>query len=271
MVTPILRPQRSRRGIVYLVGAGPGDPGLITVRGLELLRSADLVLHDRLIPWELLGEARPDAEVINVGKTPGRVACSQAIINALMIERARTGHTVVRLKGGDPFVFGRGGEEVAACREAGIECVVVPGVSSAVAVPAVTGIPVTHRTVARSFAVITGQTEEGSELPPHDYEALARIDTLVLLMARANLRGICEAFMAGGRGPDTPAASIASGTTPWQRVATGTLATIADAADRAKLEPPVTTIIGETVAFGEGQSEPMNSLVSSASVRYDSD
>ena len=171
---------------MHLVGGGPGDPGLITSRGLELLRSADVVVHDRLIGPELLGEARADAELIDVGKGPGHAPYSQEEINALLVARARLGRTVVRLKGGDPFVFGRGSEEAAACREAGVPVYVVPGVSSAIAAPAAAGIPVTARGLARSFAVVTahGAGPDGAEV---DVRALAGVDTLVVLMGRAGL------------------------------------------------------------------------------------
>lgn len=246
-------PNNSGPGIVYLVGAGPGDPDLITVKGLKVLRSADVILHDRLCPSPLLAERRPDAEIIDVGKAPGQPSWTQTRINERIVQEARSGRAVVRLKGGDPFVFGRGGEEVIACDAAGVSCVVIPGVSSAVGVPASAGIPVTHRGVGRSVAVITGRTDGESDLPPHDYDALARVDTLVLLMGWANLRPICQALIGGGRDAQTPAACVASGTTPRQRVVTGTLATIADAAERAELEPPVTTIIGELARFAEAR------------------
>jgi uroporphyrinogen III methyltransferase/synthase len=236
-------------GVVYLVGAGPGDPDLITVRGAELLAQADVVLHDRLIPHQLLLRCRPSAVIINVGKSPGHVAKSQAEINELLVEHARQGRRVVRLKGGDPFVFGRGMEEWLACAEAGVACEIVPGVSSALAAPAGVGVPVTHRDLARSFAVVTGHTRENGDLPPHDYAALARVDTLCLMMARANLRPMAAALIQHGRSGDTPAAAIASGTTAQQRVVAATLASIADEVDAADLHAPVVTVIGETAVF----------------------
>jgi uroporphyrinogen III methyltransferase/synthase len=241
-------------GTVFLVGAGPGDPGLITVKGLQALRRADVVLYDRLIARELLDECKPGAGIISVGKHPQRTALSQARINALLVAHARAGRTVVRLKGGDPFVFGRGAEEAAACRDADIDCVVIPGVTSAVAVPAAAGVPVTHRRVSRSFVVVTGHTEDGAEAPPHDYSALARIDTVVLLMGRASLRATTRALIAAGRDPATPAACVASGATIRQRVVTGTLGTIADEAERAALAAPVVTVIGPTAAFAAEQA-----------------
>lgn len=244
----------SSPGIVYLVGAGPGDPGLITVKGRELLRAADVILYDRLVSSVLLSEAKIGAELVDVGKAPGGRATSQGEINQLLIEKARLSAIVVRLKGGDPFVFGRGGEELAACRAAGISCIVVPGVSSAIAAPASAGIPVTHRGEARSLVVITGRTEDAAALPPHDYEALAKIDTIILMMGRANLADIARRLQEAGRDPLTPAACISEGTTPRQQIVTGTLATIAEEADRAELPSPMVTIVGETVTFATEQA-----------------
>jgi uroporphyrinogen III methyltransferase/synthase len=241
------------QGTVYLVGAGPGDPGLVTVRGYDMLRRADVVLHDTLSPPELLAACRPEAQLIDVGKVPGQRFNGQETIHALMIREARRGRTVVRLKGGDPFVFGRGLEELRACRRAGISCVVIPGISSALAIPAVVGVSVTHRGVSRSFAVITGRTKDRRELPDHDYTALAAMDTVVLLMGRSNLKAITDALIAHGKHPETPAVAVAAGTTPQQQVVNATLATIAAEADRAALKHPVTTVIGETAAFARQQ------------------
>ena len=235
-------------GSVHLVGAGPGDPDLITVRGLRLLEQADVVVHDRLVPRELLRGARAGALVIDVGKAPGGRGCSQAWINHLLVTHAREGRRVVRLKGGDPFVFGRGGEELAFCREAGVPCEVVPGVTSALAVPAAAGIPVTHRGVVRSVAVITGHVEPGNR-PLPDPAAVAAMDTVVILMGRSTLRSIADDLVAAGRSADTPAACIENGTTPSQRVVTATLGSIADAADRAGLEAPVVTVVGEVAKW----------------------
>jgi uroporphyrin-III C-methyltransferase len=243
---PLRRRSRSRRGPagrVHLVGAGPGDAGLITVRGLERLRRADVVLHDRLAGPELLAEVRPGAELVDVGKGPGLAPLRQERINHLLVERARRGLDVVRLKGGDPFVFGRGSEEVAACRAAGIACEVVPGISSAIAAPAAAGIPVTARGVARSFAVVTARTADGETDPA----PLAGIDTIVVLMGRAGLARFAQRLIAVGRDPDTPAACVQSATTPAQRVTIATLGTIAAAAERDGLESPVVTVIGEVV------------------------
>jgi uroporphyrin-III C-methyltransferase len=245
---------RKEPGAVHLVGGGPGDPGLITSRGLDLLRSADVVVHDRLIGPELLREARTDAELIDVGKGPGHAPYGQAEINRLLVERARLGRTVVRLKGGDPFVFGRGSEEAAACREAGVPVYVVPGVSSAIAAPAAAGIPVTARGLARSFAVVTAQGAGpgGDEV---DVSGLAGVDTLVVLMGRASLGAFTARLVAAGRHPATPAACIQSATTPEQRVTRGTLGTIAAAADRDGLENPIVTVIGAVAALGDAELE----------------
>ena len=236
-------------GTVHLVGAGPGDPGLITARGLELLRQADVVVHDRLVGPELLHEARPGAELVDVGKGAGHAARTQEEINELLVERARRGKTVVRLKGGDPFVFGRGSEELAACQEAGVAVSVVPGVTSAVAGPAAAGIPVTARGVARSFAVITAHQAGAGEEP--DAAAVAAVDTIVILMGRAALGAFAARLIAAGRDPDTPAACIQSATTPAQRVVVATLATIADAAEREGLEAPVVTVVGEVARMAD--------------------
>jgi uroporphyrinogen III methyltransferase/synthase len=243
-------------GSVALVGAGPGDPGLITVRGLDLLRRADVVVYDRLVNPKLLDEARPEARSVYVGKACGRHALAQAEINALLIAEARTGRRVVRLKGGDSFVFGRGGEEALALAAAGIAFEVVPGVTSAVAVPAAAGIPLTHRGVASSFAVVTGHQAIGGGEPSVDRGRLAGVDTLVILMGLANLPAITRELIAGGRDPRTPAALIERGTTEAQRTVTATLATLADAAATSGLEPPVIAIVGHVVSLRDRITSP---------------
>ncbi len=241
-------PSPGEPGTVDLVGGGPGDPGLITARGLELLRHADVVVHDRLIGSELLAEARAGAVLIDVGKGPGHAAYSQEEINRLLIQHAEAGLAVVRLKGGDPFVFGRGSEEAAACEEAGVPVRVVPGVTSAISAPAAAGIPVTARGVARSFAVVTAQQAGGLG----DLSGLAGIDTLVVLMGRAHLPAIAAQLIAAGRDPATPAACIQSATTADQRVTRAALSNIAEAADRDGLEAPVVTVIGAVAALDVG-------------------
>jgi uroporphyrin-III C-methyltransferase len=237
------------RGIVYLVGAGPGDPELMTVRGLKCLRRADVVIYDRLLDPALLDEAPPWAERIFAGKAPGNHTLRQEEINVLLVDRARSGHVVVRLKGGDPFVFGRGGEEALACARAGVRWEVIPGVSSAISVPANAAIPVTHRGIARSFAVVTAQPSGECEEP--DWAALASIDTLVVLMGVAQLPRLSERLVYYGRSPATPAAIIESGTLPGERVVTGTLGELAVHAAREGIRSPATIVIGEVVRLRE--------------------
>jgi uroporphyrin-III C-methyltransferase / precorrin-2 dehydrogenase / sirohydrochlorin ferrochelatase len=237
-----------RTGVVYLVGAGPGDPGLITAKGLELLRAADVVVYDRLVSLALVAEAPPSAERVFVGKHAHGTGAVQEDINALLVDRARHGRTVVRLKGGDPFVFGRGAEECEALRAAEVPFQVIPGVTSATAVPAAAGIPVTHRRLASAFAVVTGHECDGrSDL---DWEALARMPTLVVLMGLRALPDLTNRLVAHGACSDTPAAVIASGTLPAQRVVVGTLGSIAALAAEAGLEPPATLVVGEVVQLG---------------------
>src|SRR2546428_4476094 len=241
--------------MVYLVGAGPGDPGLITVAGLQRLKEADAVVYDRLVNEALLKEVRPDAELIFVGKVAGE-SHDQEAINRLLIEKAREGKQVVRLKGGDPFVFGRGGEEAEALREAGIPFEVVPGVTSAVAVPAYAGIPVTHRGLASTFAVITGHEDPEKPESSIDWAKLATaVDTLVFLMGTRTLPEIAEKLIANGRPQETPVAVIRWGTTPDQRTVTGTLANIAQRGEEAGIRPPAMTVVGEVVRLREKRSE----------------
>ena len=249
-------------GVVYLVGAGPGDPGLITAKGLEILRSADVVVYDRLVAPSLIAEAPPTAERVFVGKRPhgGGADRAQDEINALLVDRARRGLTVVRLKGGDPFVFGRGAEECAVLHAAGVPFHVVPGVTSAIAVPAAAGIPVTHRGLASAFAVVTGHECDG--VSSLDWEALARVPTLVVLMGLSALPEITARLLAHGAPGDTPTAVIASGTLPAQRTVIGTLDSIATIVTAAGLEPPATIVIGEVVHVG--LTQPALGLVSHA-------
>lgn len=241
----------TQAGKVYLVGAGPGDPGLITVKGLRVLQQADVVIHDRLSPPELLAEARPTAEIIDAGKQPTRHRLSQDAINALIVQRALAGLMVVRLKGGDPFIFGRGAEEALICYEAGIPFEVIPGVSSAFAVPAYAGIPLTHRLLARSFVVFTGHEDPDSAESAVDYQALASMDTLVALMGVKQLEQISTHLIAAGKDPQTPAVGIEWGTTHRQRVVTGTLATLPRLAAEADIQPPTTVVIGSVVSLRE--------------------
>lgn len=234
-------------GIVYLVGAGPGDPKLITVRGAEVLALADVVVYDRLAAPELLDLAPAAAELVYVGKEPGRAAVRQEDTEALLIERALAGDVVVRLKGGDPFVFGRGGEEALACARAGVPFEVVPGVSAAVAAPAAAGIPVTHRGLARSFAVVTASTAHGDGV---DLASVATAtDTLVLLMAAGKLEETCRTLIDAGRPADQPAAIVQWATTRDQREVVGTLADLPALALAASIGPPATLVVGDVASF----------------------
>ena len=228
------------RGRVLLVGAGPGDPDLITLRGAEALRRADVVVYDSLVARELLDLAPAHAERIDAGKRSHDTPVStQEAINELLVARARAGQLVVRLKGGDPFVFGRGGEEASACREAGVPFEVVPGVTSALAAPAFAGIPVTDRRYAGSFAVVTGHRDPGRPWTSIRWDALATgVDTLVVVMGMRNLAKIVEALLAHGRAPETPAAVVMEGGTPRQRVVEAPLAELAQRVARRSWRRP---------------------------------
>jgi uroporphyrinogen III methyltransferase/synthase len=237
-------------GKVYLVGAGPGDPGLITVKGLNCLRQADVVVYDRLVDESILNEVREDVEKIYVGKAANYHTLEQKEINRLLVERARQGKTVVRLKGGDPFVLGRGGEEAEALAENNIPFEVVPGVSSAVAVPAYAGIPVTHRDVASSFTVVTGHKASDRGEPNIAWDKLAAgADTLVILMGLGNLANVVDQLIKNNKPPSTPIAVITDGTTNRQRCVIGTLQDIVDRVRSEKLEPPSVIVVGEVVRF----------------------
>ncbi|MHB1629500.1 MAG: uroporphyrinogen-III C-methyltransferase, partial [Bacilli bacterium] len=233
---------------VYLVGAGPGAAGLITVRGQRLLERADAVVYDRLVAPRLLNFARADAISLYVGKTPERASLSQIEINRILVERARTGQMVVRLKGGDPFVFGRGGEEGMFLSDEGIDWEAVPGVTSAIAVLASAGIPVTHRQLATSFTVVTGREALTESSAGIDYGGLARKSgTLVIMMGVAEWPHIARCLQTAGIAPDMPAAVVQAGTTAKQKTVTGTLATLAGLACEAGIEPPAVIVLGEVV------------------------
>jgi uroporphyrinogen III methyltransferase / synthase len=237
-------------GIVYLVGAGPGDPGLMTRRALELIATADVVLYDRLIPPGALDGARPDAELRYVGKEPGSTAVSQDEINAQLVALGQAGRRVVRLKGGDPFVFGRGGEEAEALAAAGVRFEVVPGVTAGVAAPAYAGIPVTQRALSSAVAFVTGHEDPSKDGSALDWEALARFPgTLVFYMGIKSLPLIAERLMAAGRPGSEPAAVVASGTHPSQTTVSGTLAEIASLAEG--LRPPAVTVVGPVAGLRE--------------------
>lgn len=236
-------------GRVVLVGGGPGDRDLITVRGAAAIARADVILHDRLAP-DVLALARPDAELIDVGKIPRGAFTPQERINALLIEHARAGRRVVRLKGGDSYVFGRGGEEVLACAEAGIEHEVIPGVTSALASAAAGGVPVTHRGLTQGFTVVSGHVRPGDDRSDLDWSALARTGTtLVILMGVLNLPHITAALLAAGMPADTPAMTVEKASHPEQRVVRGNVADIADRCRDAGIAPPATTVIGAVAAL----------------------
>lgn len=235
----------ARPGHVYLVGAGPGDPELITVRGHRLLAAADVVVYDRLVHPDLLALVPASAERVFVGKAAGLAVMSQAAIHQVLIDRAARGLAVVRLKGGDPFVFGRGSEEAEALARVGIPCEVVPAVSSSFGVPARADIPLTHRGLAANFAVVTAHRIPGAD--GHDWSALARIDTLVVMMGVAALPRITETLIAVGRDRATPVAIIERGTLPDERVLTTTLEAAAELAALEQVRAPATIVIGEVV------------------------
>jgi uroporphyrin-III C-methyltransferase/precorrin-2 dehydrogenase/sirohydrochlorin ferrochelatase len=235
-------------GSVSLVGAGPGDPELITVKGRRLLAEADVVVADRLAPGLLLDELQPDVELVDASKIPYGPARTQDEINRILVDRARAGAAVVRLKGGDPYVFGRGGEEALACAAAGVPVTVVPGVSSAVAVPAVAGIPMTHRGLAHEFVVVSGHLAPDDPASRVSWPALARLrGTLVILMGMRNLPAIAAALLAHGRSPRTPAAVVAEGTTATQRTVRTTLAGLP--AGAAGIRPPAVVVVGEVAGL----------------------
>lgn len=234
-------------GKVYIVGAGPGDPDLITVKGLRCIKEADVILYDRLVNKQLLEYAKPDAELIFVGKLPNYHGVIQDRIHQLLVLFGRKGKIVTRLKGGDPFVFGRGAEEAEVCAEANIPFEIVPGITSGIAAPAYAGIPVTHRDYASSFAIVTGHMREG-KADSIKWESLANgIDTLAIYMGVGNLPYICSQLTKYGRSEHTPVALIHWGTTAAQQTVTGTLATIVDIVAKQKVENPSMIVVGDVV------------------------
>ena len=236
-------------GKAYLVGAGPGRADLITVRGLSLLRRAEVLIYDHLVAHELLGEAPVEAELIFVGKGPEQRVMPQEEITRLIVDKVQAGKQVVRLKGGDPFVFGRGGEEVLALAQAGLAFEVVPGVSSAVAAPAYAGVPVTHRHVSTAFAVVTGHEAPGQPGSLTDWIALAKIPTLVILMGLRHIEAICDTLLAAGREAETPAVAVSWGTTDRQQAVPATLATLPAAIADNHLPTPAVIVVGEVAAL----------------------
>jgi uroporphyrin-III C-methyltransferase/precorrin-2 dehydrogenase/sirohydrochlorin ferrochelatase len=245
---PLRRHRRSGVGLVSLVGGGPGDPGLVTVRGRRALAEADVVVVDKLAPRELLGELDGDVLVVDAGKAPHAHNLSQEQINATIVEHALAGRRVVRLKGGDPYLFGRGGEEALACVAAGVPFEVVPGVTSAVAVPALAGIPVTHRGITQDVAIVSAHLDPSHPGATVDWQALAKgPGTLVLLMAVAHLEAVAEELVKRGRAPHTPVAVISDGTTPRQRVLVSTLADVAADSAAHGIRPPAVVVVGDVV------------------------
>ncbi len=241
-------PRRHARGRVALVGGGPGDADLLTLRAARLLRQADVIVTDRLGPRHMLDELAPGVEVVDVGKVPRGPGARQEEINRILVERAQAGQFVVRLKGGDPFIFGRGGEELLACVDAGVECSLVPGISSSISVPELAGIPLTHRGVAQEFIVASGHLPPGHRGTTVDWAHLGRSNaTLVLLMAVDNLPHITAALLEGGRAADTPVACIQDGAMPDERVLVADLASVAERAREAKLAAPAVVVVGEVV------------------------
>lgn len=237
-----------KTGRVILVGAGPGDEGLLTLRGKEWLERADVIVYDHLVNWNMMRFSSANAETIYAGKKAGHASLEQEEINAILIRKAQEGKTVVRLKGGDPFIFGRGGEETMALKKAGIPFVVVPGVTSPVGVAAYAGIPLTHRDISSTVSIITGSNEKNQQDIHIDWEKIAsRSGTLVFLMGARKLPLICEKLIRFGKDPDTPIAVIQWGTTARQKTWTGTLKTIVDIAMKENIAPPALTIIGEVV------------------------
>jgi uroporphyrin-III C-methyltransferase / precorrin-2 dehydrogenase / sirohydrochlorin ferrochelatase len=244
----VVPPGQHRRAGVAIIGGGPGDPGLITVRGRQLLAEADVVLTDRLAPRSLLDELPADVEVIDVSKIPYGRAMAQEQINATLIDRARAGRFVARLKGGDPFVFGRGAEEVLACLRAGVAVTVVPGVTSAVGVPASAWVPVTHRGVAQEFHVVSVHVPPGDDRSTVDWAMLGRSrGTLVLLMAVQRIGAVAAELLRHGRRPDTPVSVIADGTMPTQRTINSTLEQVEGMVTREGIRPPAIIVVGDVV------------------------
>lgn len=240
-------------GKVFLVGAGPGSPDLITVRGLRLVQTADAVVHDRLVDRRLVASARADAAIFDVGKVPGGPGWAQADINALLIELARQGQQVVRLKGGDPFVFGRGGEEQAALRAARCAVAIVPGVSSATGVPAALGVPLTHRGLAADFAVLTGQTAPEHPQRRARWEAWAQLDTLVVLMGFGAVSDVQRGLLAAGKSPDTPVLLVSAGTWPEQNAQRTRLENLVQAVEEGAWRSPGLMIVGNVVRHWSGR------------------
>ncbi|WP_028400401.1 uroporphyrinogen-III C-methyltransferase [Ectobacillus panaciterrae] len=238
-------------GKVYIVGAGPGDPDLISVKGLKCIQQADVILYDRLVNKELLEHAKPNADLIYCGKLPNYHTMQQETINAFLVKHAKKGKVVTRLKGGDPFVFGRGAEEAETLAQNGIPFEIIPGITAGIAAPAYAGIPVTHREASASFAIVTGHRKAGAE-EETKWESLAKgIDTLAIYMGVSNLPYICGQLIRYGKSEHTPVALVEWGTTANQRTVTGTLGTIVTIAQKEEVQNPSMIVVGEVVRFRE--------------------
>lgn len=252
------------KGKVYLVGAGPGDPKLITVAGMECIQKADVIVYDRLVNEELLQYAKEDAELIFCGKLPGKHHMIQEHIHELLVEKACEGKIVTRLKGGDPFVFGRGGEEAQVLADHGIGYEIVPGITAGIAAPAYAGISVTHRDYASSFAIVTAHSRAEQQADHLNWSALAHgIDTIAFYMGVGNLPYICTKLIDHGKSPDTPVAIIQWGTTPKQKTITGKLGTIETEAEKAGIAHPAIVLVGEVVSMREKISWFQERVISS--------
>lgn len=239
-----------RKGKVLLVGAGPGDASLITVKGLIAIREAQVIVHDRLVNLDLIAQASPNCQIINVGKKPNNHPVPQENINQILIDHALMGKNVVRLKGGDPYVFGRGGEEAESLALCGIPFEIIPGISSAIGGLACAGIPVTHRDYASSFHVVTGHMCQGNE--PQNWQMLAQLEgTLIVLMGMTRQEEICQLLIEAGKSPDTPAAAVMYASQQKQQIAKGTLTTLKDEIQRKKLHAPALLVIGHVVNLSE--------------------
>ncbi|WP_096387152.1 uroporphyrinogen-III C-methyltransferase [Hafnia sp. CBA7124] len=239
-----------RKGKVLLVGAGPGDASLITVKGLIAIREAQVIVHDRLVNLDLIAQASPNCQIINVGKKPNNHPVPQENINQILIDHALMGKNVVRLKGGDPYVFGRGGEEAESLALCGIPFEIIPGISSAIGGLACAGIPVTHRDYASSFHVVTGHMCQGNE--PQNWQVLAQLEgTLIVLMGMTRQEEICQLLIEAGKSPDTPAAAVMYASQQKQQIAKGTLTTLKDEIQRKKLHAPALLVIGHVVNLSE--------------------
>jgi uroporphyrin-III C-methyltransferase len=236
-------------GKAYIVGAGPGDPELITVKALRCIQNADVILYDRLVNPELLKEAKRNCHLIYCGKQPNYHTLQQETINHLLVKYTKQGKTVVRLKGGDPFVFGRGAEEVEALLEKGLQVEVVPGITAGIAAPAYAGIPITHRELGSSFAVVTGHKPKGKPTDINWKSLATAVDTLAIYMGITNLSYICEELMKHGKNENTPVAIIQQGTTLAQRTVTGTLSSIVSVVEKEGIQNPAMVIVGDVVTF----------------------